>query len=71
MEVEITALITKTRARLYEVPIFHYGRAYEEARKSRRVMVSGLFGILYTNIVASHAVIRRQYIREANAFWHR
>ena len=50
MEVKITALITKTRARLYEVPIFHYGRAYEEARKSRRVMVSGLFGILYTII---------------------
>jgi len=27
MEVEITALITKTRARLYEVPISYYGRS--------------------------------------------
>jgi glycosyltransferase involved in cell wall biosynthesis len=69
MEVEITALITKTRARLYEVPISYYGRAYEEGKKIKaRDGLWALWYILYYNIVASRAVIRRQYIREANAF---
>jgi glycosyltransferase involved in cell wall biosynthesis len=69
MEVEITALITKTRARLYEVPISYYGRAYEEGKKIKaRDGLWALWYILYYNIMASRAVIRRQYIREANAF---
>jgi glycosyltransferase involved in cell wall biosynthesis len=69
MEVEITALITKTRARLYEVPISYYGRAYEEGKKIKaRDGLWALWYILYYNIIASRAVIRRQYIREANAF---
>ena len=69
MEVEITALITKTRARLYEVPISYYGRAYEEGKKIQaRDGLWALWYIVYYNIVASHAAIRRQYIREANAF---
>ena len=33
MEVEITALVSKTRARTYEVPISYYGRTYEEGKK--------------------------------------
>jgi glycosyltransferase involved in cell wall biosynthesis len=69
MEVEITALITKTRARLYEVPISYYGRAYEEGKKIKaRDGLWALWYILYYNIVASRAVIRRRYIREANTF---
>ena len=69
MEVEITALITKTRARLYEVPISYYGRAYEEGKKIRaRDGLWALWYIFYYNTVATWTVIRRQYIREANAF---
>jgi glycosyltransferase involved in cell wall biosynthesis len=69
MEVEITALITKTRARLYEVPISYYGRAYEEGKKIKaRDGLWALWYIVYYNTVASRAVMRRQYIREANAF---
>ena len=69
MEVEITALITKTRARLYEVPISYYGRAYEEGKKIKaRDGLWALWYILYYNIVAFRTVIRRQYIHEANAF---
>ena len=33
LEVEITALVCKTRARSYEVPISYYGRSYEEGKK--------------------------------------
>ena len=33
MEVEITAMICKTAARTYEVPISYYGRTYEEGKK--------------------------------------
>jgi glycosyltransferase involved in cell wall biosynthesis len=69
MEVEITALITKTRARLYEVPISYYGRAYEEGKKIQaRDGLWAFWYVLYYNVVASRAGMRRQYIREANAF---
>ena len=69
MEVEVTALITKTRARLYEVPISYYGRTYEEGKKIKaRDGLQALWYIVYYNTVASCAAIRRQYIREANAF---
>ena len=33
MEVEITAMVTKTKARTYEVPISYAGRTYEEGKK--------------------------------------
>ena len=33
MEVEITALVCKTIARTYEIPISYYGRTYEEGKK--------------------------------------
>jgi glycosyltransferase involved in cell wall biosynthesis len=33
MEVEITAMVCKTKARTYEVPISYYGRAYDEGKK--------------------------------------
>lgn len=33
MEVEVTALISKTNARTYEVPISYYGRTYAEGKK--------------------------------------
>ena len=69
MEVEVTALITKTRTRLYEVPISYYGRVYEEGKKIKtRDGLWALWYIIYYNTVASRAAIRRQYIREANAF---
>jgi hypothetical protein len=69
MEVEITALITKTRARLYEVPISYYGRTYEEGKKIKaRDGLWALWYIVYYNIMVSRAGLRRQYIREANAF---
>jgi glycosyltransferase involved in cell wall biosynthesis len=69
MEVEITALITKTSARLYEVPISYYGRTYEEGKKIKaRDGLRALWYIFYYNIVVSRAGLRRQYIREANAF---
>jgi hypothetical protein len=69
MEVEITALITKTRARLYEVPISYYGRAYEEGKKIQaRDGLWALWYIFYYNIFASRTISRRQYIREANTF---
>ena len=33
MEVEITAMVCKTNARTYEVPISYYGRTYQEGKK--------------------------------------
>jgi glycosyltransferase involved in cell wall biosynthesis len=69
MEVEITALITKTRARLYEVPISYYGRTYEEGKKIKaRDGLWALWYIVYYNLVVSRTGLRRQYTRKANAF---
>ena len=69
MEVEITALITKTRARLYEVPISYYGRTYEEGKKiSARDGLAAIWYILYDNLVVPPTSACRRYVREANAF---
>ena len=40
MEVEITALVSKSGARTYEVPISYYGRSYEEGKKMGRFLAS-------------------------------
>jgi glycosyltransferase involved in cell wall biosynthesis len=55
MEIEITALITKTEARTYEVPISYYGRSYEEGKKIGvwDGVMAGLY-IFYCNLVAPH-----------------
>jgi len=69
MEVEITALITKTKARLYEVPISYYGRTYEEGKKIKALDgLAAIWYVLYYNLVAPLTPTRRRYIREANTF---
>lgn len=69
MEVEITALIAKTNARIYEVPISYYGRTYEEGKKIKLGDgVLALWYIFYYNLIAPRTLRRRQYIEGANAF---
>lgn len=69
MEVEITALVTKTKARIYEAPISYYGRTYEEGKKiSIRDGVAALWYLLYFNLIAPHLSAQRKYIAQANAF---
>lgn len=63
MEVEITALVTKTRARTYEVPISYYGRSYEEGKKiGLSDGIAALYYILYYNLVAPRFGHGRQYV---------
>jgi glycosyltransferase involved in cell wall biosynthesis len=69
MEVEITAMITKTRARTYEVPISYQSRSYEEGKKigvSDGVM-AGVY-ILYYNLIAPRLPKGRRYVAEVNRF---
>ena len=69
MEVEITALVSKSGARTYEVPISYYGRSYEEGKKiglSDGIMA--IFYIAYYNLIAPRLASGRRYIDEANAF---
>jgi glycosyltransferase involved in cell wall biosynthesis len=69
MEVEITALVTKTRARTYEVPISYYGRSYEEGKKiGFRDGVMAMLYLLFYNLVAPFIRSGRRYVEEANAF---
>ena len=59
MEVEITALITKTKARIYEVPISYHGRTYDEGKKIKFIDgLAALWYIFYYNLVASRTAVR-------------
>lgn len=69
MEVEITALVSKSRARTYEVPISYYGRSYEEGKKIG--LSDGVMAVLYIayyNLIAPLLAPGRRYIDEANSF---
>jgi glycosyltransferase involved in cell wall biosynthesis len=69
MEVEITALVCKTRARSFEVPISYYGRSYEEGKKIG--LKDGLMAacyILYYNLVKPWLPAGRRYVQEVNRF---
>ncbi len=67
MEVEITALVSKTRARSYEVPISYYGRTYEEGKKiGAWDGLLALWYIFYYNLIAPHTPSRRGYILSIN-----
>src|SRR5262245_54458985 len=69
MEVEMTAMVCKTRARTYEAPISYYGRSYEEGKKiGVRDGIMAIWYIFYFNIIAPRLSSGRRYIREVNAF---
>lgn len=68
MEVEITAMICKTQARTYEIPISYYGRTYEEGKKIG--MIDGIFAlwyILYYNLIAPRLAAGRRYVAQVDA----
>jgi glycosyltransferase involved in cell wall biosynthesis len=72
MEVEITALVCKTKARTYEVPISYYGRSYEEGKKvGFEDGVMALFYILYYNIIHPRLPSGRRYVAQVNAYLNR
>ena len=67
MEVEITAMICKTRARTYEVPISYYGRPYEEGKKIGPMDgVAALYYIGYYNLVKPYLASGRRYVKAVN-----
>jgi len=67
MEVEITALICKTKARTYEVPISYYGRSYEEGKHIDFMDgVAALWYIGYYNLVKPWFGSARRYVRAVN-----
>lgn len=67
MEIEITALVTKTNVRTYEVPISYYGRSYEEGKKIGMWdgVMAGLY-ILHYNLIAPRMPSRRHYVTQVN-----
>ena len=68
MEVEITALVCKTRARTYEVPISYYGRAYDEGKKIGMMDgVAALWYIGYYNLIKPWFGAVRRYKKAVNA----
>jgi glycosyltransferase involved in cell wall biosynthesis len=67
LEVEITAMVCKTLARTYEVPISYYGRTYDEGKKiGTKDGIAAIWYILYFNIVHPYTAAGRKYVRSVN-----
>ncbi len=69
MEVEITAMMAKTRARIYEVPISYYGRTYEEGKKIG--LTDGFMALWYIlkfNLLSSLSKSAKNWKKEADDF---
>ena len=65
-EIEVTANISKTRARIYESPISYHGRTFEEGKKIKaRDGLVALWYVFKYNIRRNGAI--RQYVDKANA----
>jgi glycosyltransferase involved in cell wall biosynthesis len=68
MEVELSAMVCKTNARTYEVPISYYGRSYEEGKKiDVRDGIDALWYILFYNLIKPRTRSGRQYVKAVNA----
>lgn len=69
MEVEITAMVCKTKARTYEVPISYYGRSYEEGKKiGTKDAIMAIYYTVYYNVIQPWTPSGRRYIRAVNDF---
>ncbi len=69
MEIEITALVCRTRARIYEVPITYHGRSYEEGKKiGVRDGIMSIIYLIYYNLIGPRMPAGRAYVRQVNAF---
>jgi glycosyltransferase involved in cell wall biosynthesis len=67
MEVEIAAMVCKTRARTFEVPISYYGRAYEEGKKiGFKDGLAALWYIGYYNLIHPLTSSGRKYKNAVN-----
>ena len=64
-EVEVTAKVSKTSARIYEAPISYYGRTYEQGKKiSYTDGVAALWYILRYNLFVGSET--RRYVERCN-----
>jgi len=67
MEVEITAMVSKTFARIYEVPISYYGRTYAEGKKiGLSDGLHAMWYILHYNLILTHSERHRACVRSIN-----
>lgn len=68
LEVEITAMVCRTNARTYEVPISYYGRCYDEGKKiGLKDGVMAICYIFYYNLIRK----RSAYVRHVNEYLKR
>jgi len=67
MEVEITAMICRTKARTYEVPISYYGRTFEEGKKIQYTDgIAAIYYIFYYNWISPFFKSCKQYVSQVN-----
>lgn len=69
MEVEITALVSRTDARIVEVPVSYDSRSYAEGKKiGWRDGVAALYYILYYGLIEPRTDRGRTYVATVNKF---
>jgi glycosyltransferase involved in cell wall biosynthesis len=69
LEVEVTAMVCKTHARTYEVPISYYGRTYQEGKKiGLRDGLAAIAYLFYYNLFARWRSAGRTYIAAVNQY---
>ncbi|GIW92964.1 MAG: glycosyl transferase [Pirellulaceae bacterium] len=69
LEIEITAMVCKTKARTYEVPISYHGRTYEEGKKiGIWDGLAAIWYIFYYNLIHPWRRESRRYITEVNRY---
>jgi glycosyltransferase involved in cell wall biosynthesis len=67
MEVEITAMICRTNARIFEVPISYYGRTYAEGKKiGFKDAVDAVWYIIYYNVLHRRHRACQDYVKSIN-----
>lgn len=69
LEVEITAMVCKTKARTYEVPISYHGRTYEEGKKiGVKDGLAAIWYIFYYNLIHPWRRSSRHYVARVNRY---
>jgi glycosyltransferase involved in cell wall biosynthesis len=69
LEIELTAMVARTKARFAEVPISYSGRSYQEGKKiSLLDGIAAAWYVVYYGIITRWSQRSKEYVRAANEF---
>jgi glycosyltransferase involved in cell wall biosynthesis len=69
MEIELTAMVARTNARMMEVPISYSGRSFQEGKKiSAADGIAAAWYVVYYGLISRRSQRTREYVLAANEF---